>query len=221
MNRPLRVLVADDHTIVRKGLCSLLEMEEGIVVVGEAEDGREALSKIDSCRPDVVLLDISMPGLNGIETTRRLRRQHPEIKIVILTMHLNEEYIFEALRAGASGYLLKRTAPTDLISAIHAAHRGESYLSPSVSRKVIDQYIQQGGDRAELHDPFDTLTSREREVLQLIAEGRSTSAISSLLFISVKTVESHRSNLLRKLQVKSTAELTQYAVRKGLIGLDD
>ncbi|HDR16100.1 MAG TPA: response regulator transcription factor [Desulfobacteraceae bacterium] len=221
MNRPVRVLVADDHTIVRKGLCSLLEMEEGIVVVGEAEDGREALSKIDECRPDVVLLDITMPGLNGIETTRRINRQYPEVKVVILTMHLNEEYIFEALRAGASGYLLKRTAPTDLISAIRAAHRGESFLSPSVSRKVIEQYVQQGGSRTDLHDPFDTLTTREREVLQLIAEGRSPSAISDVLFVSVKTVESHRSNLLRKLQVKSTAELTQYAVRKGLVSLEE
>jgi two-component system response regulator NreC len=212
----IRVLLAEDHTIVRKGLRSLLDGEAGIEVIGEAEDGREAVEKVGQLLPDVVLMDITMPSLNGLEATRQIKKRFPEVKVVILTMHANEEYIFQILRAGASGYLVKQAAPTELLSAIQAAYRGESFLSPSISRKVIEEYIQQAEATAE-KDSYDQLTDREREVLQLIAEGHPNREIAELLHISVKTVGTHRANLMDKLDIHSTAELTQYAIRKGVI----
>jgi two-component system response regulator NreC len=215
MNK-IRVLLAEDHTIVRKGLRSLLDGEAGIEVIGEAEDGREAVEKVGQLLPDVVLMDITMPSLNGLEATRQIKKRFPEVKVVILTMHANEEYIFQILRAGASGYLVKQAAPTELLSAIQAAYRGESFLSPSISRKVIEEYIQQAEATAE-KDSYDQLTDREREVLQLIAEGHPNREIAELLHISVKTVGTHRANLMDKLDIHSTAELTQYAIRKGVI----
>jgi DNA-binding NarL/FixJ family response regulator len=215
MNK-IRVLLAEDHTIVRKGLRSLLDGEAGIEVIGEAEDGREAVEKVGQLLPDVVLMDITMPSLNGLEATRQIKKRFPEVKVVILTMHANEEYIFQILRAGASGYLVKQAAPTELLSAIQAAYRGESFLSPSISRKVIAEYIQQAEATAE-KDSYDQLTDREREVLQLIAEGHPNREIADLLHISVKTVETHRANLMDKLDIHSTAELTRYAIRKGVI----
>jgi two-component system response regulator NreC len=215
MNK-IRVLLAEDHTIVRKGLRSLLDGEAGIEVIGEAEDGREAVEKVGQLLPDVVLMDITMPSLNGLEATRQIKKRFPEVKVVILTMHANEEYIFQILRAGASGYLVKQAAPTELLSAIQAAYRGESFLSPSISRKVIEEYIQQAEATAE-KDTYDQLTDREREVLQLIAEGHPNREIAELLHISVKTVGTHRANLMDKLDIHSTAELTQYAIRKGVI----
>ena len=218
MNK-IRVLLAEDHTIVRKGLRSLLDGEAGIEVIGEAEDGREAVEKVGQLLPDVVLMDITMPSLNGLEATRQIKKRFPEVKVVILTMHANEEYIFQILRAGASGYLVKQAAPTELLSAIQAAYQGESFLSPSISRKVIEEYIQQAEATAE-KDSYDQLTDREREVLQLIAEGHPNREIADLLHISVKTVETHRANLMDKLDVHSTAELTQYAIRKGVISTD-
>ena len=218
MNK-IRVLLAEDHTIVRKGLRSLLDGEAGIEVIGEAEDGREAVEKVQQLLPDVVLMDIAMPGLNGLEATRQIKKRFPEVKVVILTMHANEEYIFQILRAGASGYLVKQAAPTELLSAIQAAYQGESFLSPSISRKVIEEYIQQAEATAE-NDSYDQLTDREREVLQLIAEGHPNREIAELLHISVKTVETHRANLMDKLDIHSTAELTQYAIRKGVISTD-
>jgi two-component system response regulator NreC len=218
MNK-IRVLLVEDHTIVRKGLRSLLDGEAGIEVIGEAEDGREAVEKVGQLLPDVVLMDITMPSLNGLEATRQIKKRFPEVKVVILTVHANEEYIFQILRAGASGYLVKQAAPTELLSAIQAAYRGESFLSPSISRKVIAEYIQQAEATAE-KDSYDQLTDREREVLQLIAEGHPNREIADLLHISVKTVETHRANLMDKLDVHSTAELTQYAIRKGVISTD-
>jgi two-component system response regulator NreC len=212
----IRVLLAEDHTIVRKGLRSLLDGEAGIEVIGEAEDGREAIEKVQQLRPDVVLMDITMPGLNGLEATRQIKKRFPEVKVVVLTVHANEEYIFQILRAGASGYLVKQAAPTELLSAIQAAYRGESFLSPSISKKVIEEYIQQAEATAE-QDSYDQVTNRQREVLQLIAEGHSNREIAELLHISVKTVETHRANLMDKLDIHSTAELTQYAIRKGVI----
>ncbi len=212
----LRVLLAEDHTIVRKGLRSLLEGEAGIEVIGEAEDGREAIEKVQQLLPDVVLMDITMPGLNGLEATRQIKKRFPEVKVVILTVHANEEYIFQILRAGASGYVVKRAAPTELLSAIRAAYRGDSFLSPSISRKVIEEYVRQADAMAE-KDSYDKLTNREREVLQLIAEGHSNREIAELLHISVKTVETHRAHLMDKLDIHSTAGLTQYAMRKGVI----
>ena len=214
-----RVLLAEDHTIVRKGLCALLDAEPSIEVIGEAQDGREALLKAEQLHPDIVLMDISMPGLNGLEATRQIKKRFPEVKVLILTVHSDEEYIRQILRAGASGYLVKQAAPNELISAIEAIQRGESYLSPSVSKKVVQEYVQHAAGAAE-EDSYERLTDREREVLQLIAEGNSTRDIAELLHMSVKTAETHRARLMGKLDIHSTAELTQYAIRKGVISLD-
>jgi len=216
----IKVLIADDHTIVRKGLCSLLSEENDIEVVGEAENGREAIKKVEQLKPDVVLMDITMPELNGMDATRQLKKRFPSIKILILSMHANNEYVFETLQAGASGYLIKRSAPTDLIKAIHVAYRGESFLSPSISKKVIENYIHQKQDSFSEPMGLDKLTEREREVLQLIAEGNPNREISQRLFISTKTVEAHRVKIQRKLQLRGTAELTKYAIVKGLVELD-
>jgi DNA-binding NarL/FixJ family response regulator len=216
MNK-ISVLLVDDHTIVRKGLRSLLDAEADIQVIGEAEDGREAVEKVGRLRPQVVVMDITMPGLNGLEATRQIKERFPQVQVVVLTMHTAEEYIFQILRAGTSGYVVKRAAPSELISAVRAAYRGESFLSPSVSRTVIQEYLRQAGALAG-ENSYETLTPREREVLQLLAEGHSNRRIAELLCLSVKTVQSHRANLMRKLDIHSTAELTQYAIRKGVIG---
>ncbi|MEW6263714.1 MAG: response regulator transcription factor [Thermodesulfobacteriota bacterium] len=217
----IRVLLAEDHTIVRKGLRSILEKEAGLEVIGEAEDGREAVNKAEALHPDVVVMDIAMPGFNGLEATRRLKKDFPGMKIIILTVHANEEYVFQTLQAGASGYLVKSAAPTDLISAIHAALKGESYLSPSISRTVIDEYIRRTTEMTEGEAPFARLTRREREVLQLIAESRTNKEIANLLFISIKTVETHKAHLKEKLNLKNTAELIRYAITNGLIIKDN
>ena len=213
----IKVLLTDDHTIVRKGLCSILEGEAGIEVIGEAEDGREAIKLAKKLHPDIVVMDIAMSGLNGLEATRQIRNLYPEMKILILTMHANEEYILQALKSGASGYLVKKAAPSELVSAIKAVHQGNSFLSPSISRTVIDEYIRRADEISEGDDAFEKLTARETEVLQLIAEGRKTSEIAELLYISIKTVETHRTHIMNKLGIHSTAELTQYAIRKGII----
>ena len=215
-----KVLLAEDHTIVRKGLRSLLDKETGIEVVGEAEDGREAIVKAKKLHPDIVVMDIAMPGLNGLEATRQIKKRFSDIKIIILTMHANEEYILQSLKAGASGYLVKKAAPAELISAINAVHKGHSFLSPSISRMVIDEYIRRSKEISEGEEGFEQLTVREREVLQLIAEGRKTREIAELLYISIKTVETHRSHIMNKLDIHSTAELTRYAIRKGIISSD-
>lgn len=212
-----RVLLAEDHTIVRKGLRAILDKEVGIEVVGEARDGREAVRTAEELRPDVVIMDISMPGLNGLEATRQLKKRIPAMKIIILTVHTTEEYVFQTLQAGASGYLIKTSAPRDLIAAIHAAVRGESYLSPAISRTLIDEYVRQTQKMTEGECPPEPITQREREVLQLIAEGRTTREIAGILCISAKTVESHRANLKEKLHLRNTAELIQYALRRGII----
>jgi DNA-binding NarL/FixJ family response regulator len=211
-----KVVLADDHTIVRKGLRSLLDGEQDMDVIGEAGDGREAIELVAHLKPHVVVMDIGMPVLNGLEATRRILKKHPETKVLILTMHTNEEYVFEILRAGASGYIIKKAAPTELVSAIRAIKQGESFLSPSISKKVIDEYLLRAGEEGK-EDVFELLTNREREVLQLIAEGYSTREIAEKLFVSAKTVETHRSNLMKKLDLHGTADLTRYAVRKGIV----
>jgi len=215
----ISVLLAEDHTIVRKGLRSLLDGEAGVEVIGEAEDGREAVEKVRQLHPDVVVMDIAMPGLNGLEATRQIKKRFPEVKVLILTMHADEEYIFQVLRAGASGYVVKQAAPAELVSAIRAVCQGDSFLSPAVSRKVIEEYIRWGEVITE-EDRYDRLTNREREVLQLVAEGRTNQEMAALLQISVKTVETHRANLMDKLDIHTVAGLTQYAVRKGVISVD-
>jgi DNA-binding NarL/FixJ family response regulator len=215
----IRVLLADDHTIVRKGLRSLLDREDRIAVVDEAGDGKETLQKVKQHLPDVVVMDIGMPILNGIEATRQIKKRFPKVKVLILTMHASEEYITEILKAGAAGYVLKQAAPAELISAIEAVCRGDSYLSPSICKKVIQGYGQMNGGGNEPAG-FDSLTEREREVMQLIAEGKSTRETANLLFISPKTVEVHRSHFMEKLGLNNTAEIVRYAIHKGIVDLD-
>lgn len=215
----IKVLLAEDHTIVRKGIRSLLDDQPNIEVIGEAEDGREAIEKVEQLFPDIILMDNTMPNLNGLEATRQIKKRFPEIKILILTMHTNEEYILQFLRAGASGYLVKQTAPNELVSAIEAVYRGDSFLSPSISRTIIDEFIRQAESTGKW-DSYDTLTDREREVLQLLAEGFSSKEIADDLHISVKTVGVHKINLMHKLNLHSQSEITKYAIRKGIISLD-
>lgn len=218
MNR-IKVVLADDHTIVRKGLRSLLDSETTIEVVDEAENGREAVEKTAQWHPDVVVLDHTMPVLNGLEATRQIRKFYPAVKVLILTMHTNEEYIFQFLQAGAAGYLVKQSAPNDLVAAIQAVYQGQSFLSPAISKTVIDEYLRYSGATHQA-DGTDKLTAREREVLQLLAEGCSNRQIAEQLHLSLKTVGVHRLNLMKKLDVHDITELTKYAIRKGLIGLD-
>jgi two-component system response regulator NreC len=215
MNK-ITVLLADDHTMVRKGLRTLLDAEDDIEVVGEAEDGREAVDQASKLHPDIVVMDITMPGLNGLEATHQIKQRFPEMQVVVLTMHTAEEYVFQILRAGASAYVVKRAAPSELIAAVRAAHRSESFLSPSVSRMVINQYLRKPQAAAEDH--YQELTPREREILQLIAEGYSNQRIAELLCLSIKTVQTHRANLMRKLGIYTTAELTRYAIHRGVTG---
>ena len=218
--KPIRVILAEDHTIVRKGLRALLENAPDIEVVAEAANGRSALNEVEAKRPDVVVMDITMPLLNGLEATRRLKERYPDLKVVILTMHSDEEYVFQSLRAGVDGYLVKETAPLDLVKAIRAAHRGDSFLSPNISKKVMVEYIRQA-DKGIVPSSLGRLTKREREVLQLVAEGKSMGEIAGLLEISDKTARVHRSNLMLKLDLHNTAQLTLYAVRHGVISLED
>lgn len=217
MNRKkITVLIAEDHTIVRQGLCALINRQPDMRVIGESGDGKEAVEKTKRLCPDVVLMDIAMKHMNGLEATARIKKIAPEVKVLVLTMYESEEYIFQILRAGASGYLLKDAAMSDLISAIKAVHRGESYLSPSISKKVIDDYIRRAelGEKAGINDP---LSDREREILQLIAEGHTYDEIASELCISKKTVETHRANIMDKLNIHDKVGLVKYAIRKGLI----
>ena len=217
MNRKkITVLIAEDHTIVRQGLSALINRQPDMRVIGESGDGKEAVEKTKRLRPDVVLMDIAMKHMNGLEATVGIKKMTPEVKVLVLTMYESEEYIFQILRAGASGYLLKDAAMSDLISAIKAVHRGESYLSPSISKKVIDDYIRRAelGEKAGINDP---LSDREREILQLIAEGHTYDEIASALCISKKTVETHRANIMDKLNIHDKVGLVKYAIRKGLI----
>jgi DNA-binding NarL/FixJ family response regulator len=218
---PIKVLLAEDHTIVRKGIRSLLDGVTDIEVVGEAEDGREAVEKVGQLLPDVVLMDNTMPILNGLEATRQIKKQFPQIVVLILTMHTDEEYIFQFLQAGASGYLVKKTAPKELVSAIKAVYRGDSFLSPSISKKVVEEYLRHGRETdARQEDSYTYLTDREREVLQLIAEGFSNKEIAEQLHLSIKTVGNHRLNLMEKLDIHNVSDLTKYAIRKGIISLE-
>lgn len=214
-----RVLLVEDHVVVRQGIKALFADEPDVEIVGEADDGREALQRVSELRPDVVLMDISMPGLNGIEATRQIRQNHPDIKVVVLSMHSNEEYVFQVLRAGASGYVLKQSDSSEVLTAIRAAVAGGSFLSPPISRAVIGDYVRRAEARGQGSD-LDLLSSREREVLQLLAEGLSNREIAERLNISVKTVETHRSNMMSKLGVSNKTELVKYALRKGWASLE-
>jgi len=209
------ILLADDHTLVRSGIRALLEAEPDFSVVGEAEDGRSAVTLVCQLKPDVVLMDIAMPLLNGLEATRQLKQQCPETRVLVLSMHDNEEYIRQALEAGAMGYILKDAATRDLTSAIRSVHHGEAVLSPAITRLVIEDYLRWGGTRP--HEEADGLSPREREVLQLIAEGYTNKQIAEILSISIKTVQAHRNSLMQKLDLHDRGELIKYAIQKKII----
>jgi len=213
-----RIVLADDHTLVRAGLRKLLESACDIcVVVGEADDGLALIKQVESLQPDMVVMDIAMPGLNGLEAAGRLRKAWPDLRMLILSMHQNEEYVRQALRCGAAGYLLKDAAPVELVLAIEAIMRGETYLSPAVSRGVVADYVQRLQSDAE---PGSGLTPRQTEVLQLIAEGHSSKDIARRLHLSAKTVDTHRSQLMKQLDIHEVAGLVRYAMRIGLVSPD-
>lgn len=220
----IRILLADDHTLVRAGIGALLQGLEGMQVVAEASDGHAALRLVQTHQPDVVLLDIAMPGLNGLEVTARVAQAFPRVRVIILSMHANEEYVVQALRAGATGYLLKSAVTAELELAVRAVARGEVYLSPPISRYVIADYVRRvegaGSPDATPPGPYTRLTPRQREVLQLIAEGHTTKDMAQRLHISVKTVETHRTQLMKRLDIHDVAGLVRYAIRTGLLILD-
>jgi DNA-binding NarL/FixJ family response regulator len=207
----IRILLADDHAVVRQGFKMILDAQPDMEIVGQAANGREAVDLAEQLRPDVVVMDVAMPELNGIEATRRLASSVPHVRVVALSMHKDSVYVREILRAGARGYLLKDSGAADLVAAIHAVASGESYLSPSVSNAVLDDY------RRHATNPIDLLTSREREVLQLLAESKTNKEIAGVLNLSVYTVEAHRGRIMEKLNLHSIAELVLFAVRNGLI----
>jgi DNA-binding NarL/FixJ family response regulator len=215
------VLVADDHTLVRRGLVSLLSLAEGVEVVGEAADGRVAVELATHLDPDVVLMDISMPGLNGLEATRQLKKETPHIKVLILSAHDNEEYVLQVMQSGADGYVLKNISAEDLYAAIKSVHSGQAFFSPSVSRILLDTYHRVAGsaERAdgEQRTPASRLTPREREVLQLVAEGKTHQEIADILHISVRTVDTHCTNMMKKLDIHDSAGLVTYAIKNGII----
>jgi len=211
MQRKIRILLADDHAVVRQGFRLILEAQPDLEIVGEASNGRKAAELAARLRPDVVVMDVAMPELSGIEATRRLGVESPRTRVLALSMHKDSVYVREILRAGARGYLLKDAIDRDLVAAIRAVARGEGYLSPAVSDAVLSDY------RRHVTDPLDLLTSREREVLQLIAEGKTNKEIANLLKLSVYTVDSHRGRIMEKLNVHTTSDLVRFAMRKGLI----
>jgi two-component system, NarL family, response regulator NreC len=210
-----KVLLADDHAILREGLHLVLDRQPGILVVGEAENGREAVAMVEELQPDVVVMDISMPNLNGLEATAQIRRRHPEVKVVILTMHDNQEYLRQIVKAGAIGCVLKRSAGTELVAAVKAAARSESYFSPAVASRLVEDYRTWLGRGDTPH--INILTGREREVLQLVAEGRNSHEVAEHLGVSIKTVQTHRAHLMRKLDAHDRSDLVRYAARKGLV----
>ena len=215
----IRVLIVDDHAIVREGLRNLLEAQEDIEVVGEAVDGSEAISKTESMKPDVVLMDITMPGIGGLEATRQIKELHPEVKILVLTMHESDEYFFKMLSAGASGYFVKGGSSAELVSALRAVWRGDVFLYPTMAKRLLNDYLKRAetGDEKE---SLDGLTPREREILKLIAEGRTNQEVADLLVLSPTTVHTHRAHIMAKLGLRNHTELIKYALRQGLITLE-
>jgi DNA-binding NarL/FixJ family response regulator len=212
----IRILVVDDHTILRVGLRMMLNAQPDIEVIGEASDGNQAVSEAMRLVPDVILMDIAMPDCNGIEATRQVKRLQPETRILVLTMHENEEYLFQVLRAGASGYILKEAADTELITAIRTVSSGRFYLSPSAQSIMVGDYLQRVRSGEE-RDSYSALTEREREILKLVAEGYTNNQIAERLTISPKTVDTHRTHIMDKLNLHSRAELVKYAMRRGLL----
>lgn len=219
--KSIKVLIADDHTLIRAGIRQLLQNMNGIEVVAEASNGREALQLIQEFSPDVILLDIAMNELNGLEVTERVSKEFPTAFVIILSMYANEEYVLQALKAGASGYLLKDSAPNELEIALNAVTRGETYLSPSISKTLINDYLRRinevSSEEKNTENVFVKLTSRQREILQLIAEGNSTKEIASKLNVSIKTVETHRMKIMERLEIHDVPGLVRYAIRAGII----
>lgn len=213
------MLLVDDHRILREGVRALLAQQSDVIVVGEAQDGLEALTKVEALHPDVVLMDMVMPGLNGLETTAQVKERFPDVVVLIMSMHDNDEYVQQVIQAGASGYLLKGVAADDLVLAIKEVHSGASFVDPSIAAKLVEAYVRRvrAGEATEGGDP---LTPREREILKLIAEGNTNHDIAVKLFLSKKTIESHRANIMRKLDLHDVTELVKYALRTGLISLD-
>ncbi len=219
--KPIRIVLADDHTLVRAGIRNLLQNMNNIEVIAEADNGRETLKIVEETKPDMVLLDIAMPELNGLEVAARLSKEYPDIDVMILSMHANEEYVVQALKAGASGYLLKDSAPSELDIAVHAVARGETYLSPAISKHVVHDYLRRVNnldlETEEEPNMYTKLTPRQREILQLIAEGNSTKVIAGKLNVSVKTVETHRIQLMNRVAIHDVAGLVRYAIRTGMV----
>lgn len=215
--KTVSVLLAEDHTIVRQGLAKLLDAEPRIQVIGEARNGREAITKVEELKPDVVIMDIAMPLLNGIEATRQIKKKRPQTKVIILSMHSHDRFISELFTLGASGYLLKDSSGPDIIHAIESAIEGDTYLSPSISRKVIEDYVSLKKTKSSREELYSKLSNREREVFQMIAEGRSTKEIAEILFVSVSTVKSHRANIMEKLEIDSLSQLIHFAIDLGLV----
>ena len=213
----IRLLLVDDHLLIRASLRSLISEFAGVEVIAEASDGREAIDLVGQHLPDVVLMDISMAGLNGVEATRQIMKEYPSTQIIVLSMHAGERHVLQALRAGAAGYLLKDSAPKELELAIASVARGKLFLSPAISRQVIDIFLGQMPAQA---DPLDQLTPRQREILQLIAEGNSSKQIAHRLDASVKTIESHRASLMERLDIHDIAGLVRYAIRQGLVSAE-
>ena len=212
----IRILLADDHTVVRKGLRLLLESQPGFTVIADAANGRETVTLAEELSPDVVVMDVAMPILNGIEAARQISARLPHTAIVFLSMHSDESYVLKALKAGARAYLLKDSAEQDLISAVKAVNEGKAFFSPAISKMLVEDYIRQMQER-KVEDSYDLLTTREREVLQLLAEGKNNKEAAGILNLSLYTVETHRSNIFQKLNLHSGAELVLYAIRKGVI----
>ncbi|MBI4297772.1 MAG: response regulator transcription factor [Chloroflexi bacterium] len=215
----MRVLIADDHAIVRDGLRAILEAQPDMEVVGEAAGGQEAVEKAWQLKPDIVMMDLAMPGMSGMEATRHIRQQSPEVKIMALTMHESDEYFFQIINAGASGYFVKGGSSAELVSALRTVGQGDVFLYPSMAKKLLGDYltrVRTGKDR----ESFEGLTEREREVLRLIAEGRTNQEIADLLVLSVSTVQTHRAHIMAKLGLHSRTELVKFAIRQGIISLD-
>ena len=216
---PVRIVLADDHPVVRLGIRNLLEAEAQFTIVGEIADALQVIPQVEALKPDVLVLDLIMPGLNGLEITRRVSRSAPQTRIIVLSMHANEAYVIEALRNGASGYVLKGSEAGELVRAIHEVLGGGRYLSPPLSEQAIEMYVEKAAG-VQL-DPYDTLSARERQVLHLAAEGHTSPEIAARLYISTRTVETHRANLMRKLGLRTQTDLVRYALRRGILPLEE